>query len=461
VTRPRASTSRLFARIACTLALVRAFGLRDAPAFPPPRLAPLPRSVDEARLPSFDPSHVAETVRASTLRRAHELAIAHGYDNAKNAYRSLLRNSAEDDEARIGLARVEAWTGDYEESERHYREVTARHPESSEASAGLADLLVWRQRAFEAEAQLDAALERTPNSADLLMRKARLLQWRGDIAKARRLIERAEALEPDNEDVRHIRERMPLGEVRLTAHAEQFPGRYRNLYGGSVLLTQTYDRFRFSLGHDLVQRYVTQDGRRLYDGIRSVSAHYSFAAGGSLGLEVGFASPGNAVPAYTGRVEATYPLPLRLTATASYALWFFRDNRTVHILSPGLSFAASEPLDVGIRAYFGFVDVPGRDGRGEGDLTRAVASINIWGLYRATPRLTLGLAYTYGTQVDKNPAFFQLIDIRSHIATSYADYLFSRTFGVRPTFGAELRYNATRGQELLIYTYELSSYVRW
>ncbi len=430
-------------------------------AFPPPRLAPLPPRRATAPLPSFAPERVIETLHAAALRMAHEHAVAHRYDLAREAYQKLLRARANDDEARVGLARVEAWDGDYENAERHYREVLTRHPESSEARAGLADLLIWRQRAGAAETEIDLGLAKTPDSADLLTRKARLLQWRGDIAIARRLIARAEAQEPDNEDVQRVRERMPLGEVRVTGHAEQFPGRYKNLYGGTVLLTQTLGRFRFTLSHELLQRYVTQDGTRGFDGVRTFGAHYTFGVGGSLGVELGYASPANAVPRYTGRAEGTYPLPIRLTATASYAFWLFKDDRTVHVISPGLGFAASESLDFGLRGYLGIVSVPRRDGRGTGVLGSVVPSINVWGIWRASRRLTMGLAYTYGTQVDKNPAFFQLIDLRSHIGTSYADYLFSRTFGVRPTFGAELRYNATRGQTLLIYTYELSSYVRW
>ena len=90
---------------------------------------------------------------------------------------------------------------------------------------------------------------------------------------------------------------------------------------------------------------------------------------------------------------------------------------------------------------------------------RAVHAAGIGLSYRAQPRVAVGFDYTYGVQLDLNPALYQITALRSHVGDAWIDWMLGGHFGARPLYRFEVR--STDAATIGIHTFELAAYWRW
>ncbi|MEE9235149.1 MAG: tetratricopeptide repeat protein, partial [Candidatus Acidoferrales bacterium] len=80
------------------------------------------------------------------MERARAHVEAQQYDAALHIYCELAAKNPRDFEARIWVARLQSWQGNYGEAEQGYRRVLREAPGNLEAELGLVDVLSWQGR---------------------------------------------------------------------------------------------------------------------------------------------------------------------------------------------------------------------------------------------------------------------------------------------------------------------------
>lgn len=377
---------------------------------------------------------------------------------ARALYLALLTRKANDDEAIVGLARVDAWDGCWDLAERGYRDVLSRHPGDAEARAGLVDLLLWQRRWDAAAVEIDDGLARTPSSAELLARRARLAHWQGDEAGALRDASAAERLAPLDPTLRAQRDELFLGEARLGIRTQFLPRDYDDVYTLDAEGMQRYRHLRFTLGHRVVARTGAFGGTTPVDGRRAAGAYYHFRNGGWAGLELAHAAPAVALPRFAGTLSALSPLGKRLSVFLSAAVWEYAADKTVFLGAPSIGVTVTDTLELGARYWVSSVvaNVPG-----QASVSGTSHSAGIRAVFRPETALVVGGEYTYGVQLDQNPTFSQLLELRSHVFTVFARKMFTREIGVAPVVAVERRQNQASGAVLVVPMVETSLLVRW
>ncbi|MFH1680605.1 MAG: tetratricopeptide repeat protein, partial [Candidatus Eisenbacteria bacterium] len=139
----------------------------------------------------FD-SAAAETRLASSFYRAGDLL------SAEEAYRRAERVHPGLPEARRGIARILAETGETDEAASLYRAIARNPRERKRARADLASLLARSGRTEEAIALLDSVLAEDPSDAGSLANLGALRMNEGRDALAERLLREAIALDPES-----------------------------------------------------------------------------------------------------------------------------------------------------------------------------------------------------------------------------------------------------------------------
>jgi tetratricopeptide (TPR) repeat protein len=393
--------------------------------------------------------------REAALLEAGELAANGRWSDARAVYLWVLARHQEDPEALFGLARVDAWGGCWTLSESEYRRVLAAHPGDADVRAGYVDLLVWRGRLDEAERMLEGGAqggqgENAVKAPALLARAARFAYWRGDATTAVRLADDAERGAPDDGEVRAMRDRMFLGEARLTVHFDKYPAGYQNLLSLGTQILERTGRFEVYGGAQLLARYQgSSTTQTVVDGRYPFGASYHPALGATVGVEIAPGLPSNAIPDWSLKGWGMTPIAGPFDVFLAYSFWHYAGDEIVQIVNPSLGVALPHELRLEVRGW-----IPVASLRGQTKIVGAVGTLLSWS---ATPRLDAGVTYTYGAEVDRVPALYQLLAFQSHAGAVFVDWLLGRHGGLRPLGGIEYRIEGA----VVIGSLEISAYGRW
>ncbi len=401
--------------------------------------------------------------REAALLEAGSLASSGRWSDARAVYLWVLARNDGDPEALFGLARVDAWGGCYRLAEGEFLGVLEAHPEDADVRAGYVDLLLWEGQFEQAEDVLKRGLALDSTAPALLQRAARLAYWSGDATEAVRLADGAERAAPDDGDVRAERDRMFLGESRVTARVDHYPAAYQDIDTFGVQVLQRFRRFDFYVGAERVE-HKGADVPAILDAHYPFGAAYHPAKGFTLGAEIEPGAPAKAIADLALKGWVQVPVVHRLDAFLSYQYWHFSavGSEPVQILNPALGFALPGDVRLEARAWISWV------------VSTVVGAVGFGLSWQATPRLALGVAGTYGVELDQTTSLqplnagnavglttsLQLLNYTTYTGTGYADWLLSRHWGVRPTLGASAREDP-HGTVIGILSVEVSAYVRW
>lgn len=402
------------------------------------------------------PNAPANGSATGVLARARDLAASGDYAHARGLLEWLLEWYPQDRDARLALARTDAWEHCYARAAERYRALIAEKPDDPEARAALIDLLLWQNQRAEAERLADDGLERAPQSADLWLRRARLYLRDDDPAHAVTAADRALVLSPHDPEIRKLRDSIYLTQLRLAVRVDAFSnGAYPNLYTAFLQLWQRIGRFELTAeasGQDRTGGALT---RPIIDGLYTLGLSYHVAPILTFGGAFGFGEPAQSLPRWTGRVWAASQFAPQWSASLAYSLWRYGDDRTVHIIAPSLSFTPNDDWIFDLRWWLTCL-VLGGDG---GSASKWVNAIGVRALRVLTENLRLGASYTYGPQLDRGALTFDITSTNSHVFAVYADYRPQRSWGLQPYLGFEHR--STTVGAVLVYSAELAAYMRW
>jgi hypothetical protein len=363
----------------------------------------------------------------------------------------VLARHDDDPEALFGLARLDAWASCWSLSEAEYRRVLAAHPGDADVRAGYVDLLIWRGRLDEAERVLGQGPD--SKAPSLVSRSARFAYWRGDATMAVRLADAAEHGAPDDGDVRAMRDRMFLGEARLTVHFDKYPAGYQDLFSVATQILERTGRFEVYGGPQLLVRYAgSSTSKTVTDGRYPLGLAYHPALGATVGAEIAPGAPSNAVPVLSLKGWALSPIIGPIDAFFAYSFWYYTTGEVVQIFNPSVGIVLPHELRLDVRGWIAFANLLGV--RGQSEAVGAAGGQLAWS---ATQRFDAGVTYTYGAEVDLSPTLSQLLAYRSHMATAFVDWLLGRHGGLRPLGGVAYRID----QAITIWSLEMSAYGRW
>ena len=377
---------------------------------------------------------------------------------ARALYLGLIVRDPSDMDARIGLARVDAWDGCWALAARGYRSVLSAQAGAIEARAGLVDILLWERRWKEAEQELADGLALAPSAPELLARRAKLAHWRGDDRLALSDIDAAIRGAPQDPMLRAQRDEIFLGEARLTQRLLLLPPKYDDVFTGEAELMQRYKRMRFTLGHRFVMRTGAAADVTTTDGRRAVGAYYQSMTGAWAGLEVAHTSPAIALPRWAFTLTALVPFGSRFSLYASASVWSYRTDKTVYIFAPMVNMSVTDTVDVGARTWISNVVTTSPNQPTDSE---TVFSFGVRAIWRPETRSLIGTEYTYGVDLDQNPTVAQLIELRSHGWTVFFRRMFTREIGVQPVAALEIRENLRNHAVFLLPAFELSLIARW
>jgi hypothetical protein len=392
--------------------------------------------------------------RIPTLRQAQQLAYAKHYPDARALYLWLLARMPSDSEARAGLARVDAWDGCWGLAEREFREALAAHPEDSDVRAGLIDLAMWEKRWEEARHLIDDGLAVEHDAPALLLRRARLLHWSFDDSEALAIVRDLQRREPDDAEVRALRDDLFVGEATLGVRFDAYPGGYPDITTVDAQLVEHWRKLEITAASHLVDWTGGSIARPIVDGERTLRLAYHPAIGFTAALEAGFGNPGVVLPRDEIAAELAFPIYGRFAGVLDYAYWTFAGGVSVHIVNPTLAYELTDDLEVAAHAWIVHV--------GDGP-THAGGFAETWGGHvgwKATPRLRTLLYYTYGVQLDRDPTVVELLTLRSHVVTGAVDWLVTRDYGLRGLLGLERRAQ-DNVPSILVGSVGAALYVRW
>lgn len=424
-------------------------------------------SVAEAReqgLCRADPPADRLSTRDATLGAAQ--AQVHPFDRprGRSLFFALLAHDPDDDDAAIGLARLDEWDGCTALAERGYRDVLRRTLNHVEARAGLVDLLMREGRWDDAERELEQGLRLMPIAPELLARRARLAYLRGDPQGAVRDLTEAERVSPADPEIRAARMRVVLGQARVGQRVQLFPSGYDDVETTDVSLMQRWRRIRFELGVVVAARQgaerPTRNGLRptnIVDGRPSAGAYVHLRNGGWVGASLAVAMPALALPRFAFDVSGMTPLTSRISGYLTVAYWIYADDREVIVGSPAVSAPLTDAIDVTIR-YWSTSVVTHVGGRTD---AQTVHSLGLRGGYRVDEQLTLGLDYTYGVQLERLAGAADLLDLRSHVFTISGRRRLSRFFGVDGALSLERRESLRSGAFVWGPALEAGVFARW
>jgi YaiO family outer membrane protein len=383
---------------------------------------------------------------------------------ARALYLAVLARDPKDEEAAVGLARTDAADECFLLAERGYRDVLARSPGNVDARAGLADVLILTGRLGAAEEVLDAGLREAPYSPELLSRRGRIANFRGDPATARFFLAEAQRIQPLDPEIQASRDRLFVGQVRLGQRLQIFPSSYDDLYTTDTSAVIRWQRLRFEAGAQVITRYGAERATRsgplrttVIDGRPTFGTFYHFGNGAWAGGSVGISAPALALPLRALTLSGFTPIDRRFSAHLSTAFWQYRDDRDVTIVSPALGYVVTDAVDLTARYWLTSVFAGNPNGQ---TTVEHVHSAGLRVAWRPTPRLSLGVDYTYGVQLERNPTAAELLDLRSHIVSLLGMWLIKPSFGVDATLSVERR-SSRLGPDVFGPAVEAGVFARW
>ncbi len=399
------------------------------------------------------------------LAAADALSSPADRPRARALYLAVLARDPRDEEAAIGLARTDAADGCLALAERGYRDVLVQSPGNVDARAGLADVLLWTGRWSEAEDVIEGGLHHAPYSPDLLARRARLANYRGQAGLSRFYLQEAEHVSPLDPEIRASHDRVFLGQARLGQRVQIFPSGYDDLYTTDASALFRWQRLRFEASATVMARHGATRSTRsgpirttVIDGRPTFGTYYHFGNGAWAGGAVSFSAPALALPQRAVTLAGFTPLGRVFSAHLVTALWQYRDDRDVTILSPAISAAVTDAIDVTARYWLTTVIAGNPAG---GTTVDHVHSAGLRVAWRPATRLSLGVDYTYGVQLERNPTATELLDLRSHIVSLLALVLLDRTFGVDAALSLERRTSLGVGPDVFGPAAEAGIFARW
>ncbi|UQA57762.1 tetratricopeptide repeat protein [Polyangium aurulentum] len=400
--------------------------------------------------PPRDASALEGEGRDALIAEARHAAHGGDHAEARLRYEELLRRDRGDDEARAGLARVDAWDGAYARAERGYREVLSRHPEDDEVRAGLFDVLSWAGRWDAAERVLDEAP--AGDRPLLLAKRARLAQVRGDLTGAKKLADRAVVLSEGAPEIRAVRDRITTGSARAAVRAQLFPRGYPDLWGIDLGFTQAFGHLVLAFDTEQGTRPSSAAGGRAYGATYGLGATWLFGYGFSLGAEGAFGAPAAGVPLGRARVTGTAPILPWLGVGAAYTFRRYADGVDTHGASPSLAITIGEALRIDATYWLTYVRAE------EG---RLVHAFGVSAGRTLLPWLSLRAGYAHGAEAERaTAAAFQLLDLTSDGGFAGAEIAPSRWLRLYPLYAFTLR--GPRGAErIAIHTLEMGTAIRW
>lgn len=116
---------------------------------------------------------------------ARAQAFAGQYQAALATYTRLLEIAPNDPDALVGRGRVYSWLKQFEAAETDLKQALAQTPDYQDAWQALADLYRWNQRHSEAEALFTSWQAKSPDQPEPLLAKAQWQQERRQFDKAR------------------------------------------------------------------------------------------------------------------------------------------------------------------------------------------------------------------------------------------------------------------------------------
>jgi Flp pilus assembly protein TadD len=408
--------------------------------------------------PPVVPTNGAAVDRDAVVEAAQRALAAGDRRTARALFERVLMEHPSDDEARTGIARLDAWDGRWKEAERAHRELLARHPYDEEIRAGLIDLMLWQRRFDEADALIEDGLHRTPSSGVLLERKATLLYWRGDPTAARDVADHAQAVAPDDPEIRSLREKLFQNEVRSLLYDELYPHGYPDVRGVELAYLRRWRRLSVTALTQQLVGFSDVPGRGAYNGAYTLGLAYAIAAGWSIGVEGGGGAPAPSIPVAKARLLVTAPLPWRLSSSASYAFWRYASGLSIHMIRPAIGVAFDDDTSAEVAYLLTVAAADASAGHPLDIKPLHGVSAQIERQIGTLVRLKLG--YAHGAEADLAPASSQLLELVSNAAWAGAAFRASSTIGFYPLYRIQV-WTRDAAPSIVSHTVELGATARW
>lgn len=318
---------------------------------------------------------------------AIELARGGRYVEALHEFRRLASANPNDHEVRLWIARLHGWMGHPDQAEVVYRSVLLEDPNNVEAILGLGEILIARNAAREALDVLERAEPLAPDDSEVLALLGRAHRETGETTRALAYMERAVAIEPSENHRRLLEHTQMLHRHRIqaTGFFEGFNDNIADTRSTDVTANiRLTDRLRLFGRGQIQRKFGTREER------------------GGLGLEwrwtpattiVAHAllGPGNRVlPRIDSLLEIDHTRGA-IEATAWYRYIEFPIAR-VSVLSPGVTWWASERLNLGLRYHLAVTQFGGSSSLEESHSGLVNAG------YRLYPRVWVNAGYARGVE---------------------------------------------------------------
>ena len=284
--------------------------------------------------------------RAESIRQALGHVEAKRYEDALVVFQRLSEQNPDDLEARIWVARILSWKGDYVHAEELYQRILVVDPENVEARLGLIDVWSWRGQYDSATEGLLQLRARDSKNTEVLVRLGNLARWQHRRAEALAYYREVLAIAPDHPEAREAMEALlAIKSFRIESgyYLEEYDF-FSNTNGFFIeFLHRNRERFTL-LGRLQWQNKFDQNNARLVGGMTYRVLDRTWFRG-----EIGWAPSGDTVIAnqdYTG--ELTQGLGPRVAVGVGYRFLNFRDAE-VQVLSGLIDYHPRDDLHLYIR----------------------------------------------------------------------------------------------------------------
>lgn len=267
--------------------------------------------------------------RAEAVEQALAQVKAKQYDSALAIFRRLAEENPQDIEARVWVARLESWKGDYALAEEHYREVLRDAPNNLEAELGLVDLLSWQQRYGEAMERLRGLQAQHPQNTEVLLRLGKISRWQRHRKEALAYYEEVLRVDPANAEARNRVDLIAAEtnyRLEVGYYLEEFDFA-RNTNGFFTELLYTDNDRATLLGRFQYQNKFSENNTRF-----TLGGTYRFFARTWLHAEASLAPTGRVVANQDYTLEVTQGFHPRFSAGGAYRFLNFR-GANVHVLT--------------------------------------------------------------------------------------------------------------------------------
>lgn len=251
------------------------------------------------------------------------------YDSALAIFRRLAEENPQDIEARVWVARVESWKGNYPLAEELYRAVLRDAPNNLEAELGLVDVLSWQQRYGEAMERLQGLRAQYPQDTEVLLRLGKISRWQRHRKEALAYYEEVLRVDPANAEAGDA-----VDVIRAETNYRLEVGYYleefdfaRNTNGFFTELLYTNNDRAILLGRFQYQNKFSENNTRF-----TLGGTYRFFTRTWVHAEASLAPTGRVVANQDYTIELTQGFHPRFSTGGAYRFLNFR-GANVHVLT--------------------------------------------------------------------------------------------------------------------------------